>query len=85
MAVDSAAVFKQRVLELGLSDAFSKFENNGWKTHGLFAFAVPQGPGGIVDDAVFKERVLKKVLEFGDEEEPPAMLHVWFKSACMST
>ena len=83
MAVDSNAVFQQRVLELGLRNVSNKFEDCGWRTRWLFAFAVPQGPGGLVDDAIFKDKVLKKILGFEGEEEPPeaaAVRRLYFES-----
>lgn len=83
MAVDSTAVFAQRAIELGLQESIDKLTANGWKTHGLFAFAVPQGLGGVVDETVFKDRVLKKLLDFVDDEEPPlaaAVRRLYFES-----
>ena len=49
MAVDSQAVFSQRIGELNLTSVRDKFVECGWTSHGLFAFAVPQGAGGIVE------------------------------------
>jgi hypothetical protein len=83
MAVDSKAVFQQRILELGLFGAREKFEECGWRTHGLFAFAIPQGQGGLVSEDVFKERVLKRILGFEGDEEPPeaaAVRRLYFES-----
>lgn len=71
MAVDSRAVFSLRLAELGLGELQEKFDGAGWNTHGAFAFSVPQVPGGLVDDEVFKTRVVSRLFEVAEGDESP--------------
>lgn len=63
--LDSRAVFKARVEELGLP--WPVFEKRSWTTHGIFAFAANYIPGNS-DDKAFWEGIVRK-LEF--EEDSP--------------
>ena len=84
MAVDSEAVFEQRLTELGLAGQSARFKDLGWKTHGLFAFAVPAGSSGIVDDAQFTANVVRPLFQLAADADLPseaaALRRLWFES-----
>ena len=84
MAVDSEAVFRQRLEELGLQERAATFGNLGWASHGLFAFAVPAGAGGTIEDEVFVTKVIRPLFELGPEDALPALAaavrRLWFES-----
>ena len=58
MALDSVAIFRERVDKFGIVDFWLKFEEYGWTTMGSFAFACPVQPGGNPDPEVFQRDVL---------------------------
>ena len=45
--VDSVATFKARVESLVLGSYWKKFGENGWDTHGTFAFSCMVTPGAM--------------------------------------
>eukprot|EP00969_Alexandrium_andersonii_P273796 12101892-Alexandrium_andersonii.AAC.1 len=73
MAVDSAAVFAERLTQLGLQDLGAKFTQNKWASYGLFAFAVPAAAGGgPADEAAFRKVVVAPLFGIDvDAPEPP--------------
>ena len=84
MAVDSAAVFGARLAELNLLERLPRFLALGWSTHGNFAFALPAGAGGSVDDDEFSRKVVRPLFELADADEMPAaasaVRRLWFES-----
>ncbi|CAK0828484.1 unnamed protein product, partial [Prorocentrum cordatum] len=58
MALDSEAVFRERVDKFGLVDLWPKFEEHGWTTMGSFAFACQVQAGGNPDPEAFQREVL---------------------------
>ena len=65
MAMDSKAVFAQRVGELGLGSFSNEFTAKGWDTHGNFAFASTYVPGAA-DDSKFVDQVVVPLLAAAD-------------------
>ena len=60
MALDSTAVFKARVAEIGLGAYWPKFEEKQWDSHGSFAFCVSRPPGQT-EDAEFNNLVVEPI------------------------
>ena len=60
-ALDSIAVFQQRVTALGLGDYWSKFEEASWTSFGDFASSTTYQPG-MADDTHLRTKVIKKIL-----------------------
>eukprot|EP00972_Heterocapsa_arctica_P084861 12500851-Heterocapsa_arctica.AAC.1 len=58
MALDSKAVFMERVTALGLSDHAERFLAQGWTTYGDLAFATSYTPGQP-EDARFGKEVIE--------------------------
>ena len=87
-AIDSEAVFQQRVEELGLKATFDKFKEFGWASHGNFAFAMASGPGGVVEDERFVSAVIRPLFGLGPEAPPPpqtaAVRRLFFESHALA-
>ena len=87
-AVDSKAVFNRRLAELGLSEREERFAVLGWDSHGNFAFAVPSGPGGVVDDLTFATQVIRPLYDLNASAELPpqkaAVRRLFFESHALS-
>ena len=66
-SVDSEAVFTALLVKLGLSDYLLKFHENGWTSHGAFAFAANYRPGAP-DDGPLRDEVVAKLT--GDRTHP---------------
>ena len=75
-AVDSKAVFAQRLGKLGLSHLLPALEAQLWDTYGNFAFAVPVAASGVCDPDAFHEKVVLPVfcLASGDPVPPAAAI-----------
>ena len=58
MSLDSAATFRERVIERGLEAHLAVFENLGWRTLGDLAFATSYSPRGGDEDVVVRELVM---------------------------
>lgn len=71
MAVDSQAVFVQRLGELKLGEYADRFQELGWCSHGLFAFAAPSSSGGVMDDTTFVAKIAKPIFQFDEGADPP--------------
>ena len=86
--VDSAPVFEKRVGALGLGGALAKFQEFGWNTYGAFAFAAPTGAGGLVDNDIFMDTVVRPVLDLAATAPPPpetaALRRLFFESHTMA-
>ena len=67
-SVDSVAVFMALVEKLGLGTFIPKFIENGWTTHGIFAFAANYKPG-FPDDSALRDEVLVRLTD-GDRDHP---------------
>ncbi len=78
-SLDSAAVFADRLRELGLEDVHEAMTARGWATMGSFAFAIPPTAQGV-DYGMFAERVVAPIL--GSEESPraSALLRLHFEA-----
>ena len=67
MALDSQAVFFDRMSELGLSPLTEIFKSFGWNNTGNFAFATSYTPGG--DTSLLEEEIFKPL--FSDPTGKP--------------
>ena len=83
LAMDSAAVFQNRLVQLRLEDAKAKFIELGWTTFGEFAFASAFVPGSP-DDGSFDLQITRKL--FGDAEHPKrvAVRRLFFEAYSMA-
>ncbi len=54
-SLDSTAVFRERVVTLGLDCAWAAFSERGWTTFGAFAFASGANPNNADDDKWVRE------------------------------
>ena len=79
MAMDSKAVFAQRVSELGLGSFSNEFTAKGWDTHGNFAFASTYVPGAA-DDSKFVDQVVMPLLAAADHVKVTAVRRLFFES-----
>jgi hypothetical protein len=79
MAMDSKAVFAQRVSELGLTAFSNEFIARGWDTHGNFAFASTYVPGAA-DDTKFVEQVVMPLLAAADHVKVTAVRRLFYES-----
>lgn len=70
-AIDSAAVFENRLVELGIPELAPKFRELLLGTYGSFGYAVPVAPGGAFDAAEFRRDVLEPILGVGPEDRLP--------------
>ena len=70
-AVDSAAVFAERCVELGISNLEADFERLGWASFGNFAYAIPTSAAGSFDDGLFREKVLARLFNINADAEEP--------------
>ena len=88
MAIDSEAVFANRLKELDLHDLRDKFVNAGWKTYGNFAFAVPSQGAGAVDETVFRAQVVNVLCEVSNSDPAPpqsaALRRLFFESHALA-
>ena len=67
-ALDSTAVFQERLAELKLGDLAEKFNENGWDTIANFAFSVPT-TGGSADNELFMSRIVTTIAGEGSPRE----------------
>ena len=80
MALDSVAVFKARVLKLGMNeDHFKVMEAKGWNTLGGFAFSSSYAPGQP-NDAPFIEGVAKPIFGVADHQLVPALRRLFYEA-----
>ena len=80
MALDSSAVFAQRLVELGLEDLGEAFELNGWETLGNFAFAVNYAPGTGADELPFINEVVIPLLGDANSPRKTALRRLYFEA-----
>lgn len=81
-ALDSVAVLKSRMAQLGLLDLWDNFEGHGWTSLGSFAFAVAASYGGTpADEQSFQDQIARPL--FGDAHDPriPAIRRLHFEAA----
>ena len=69
--IDSQAVFKQKVTEVGLGHLWPAFETMGWTTYGRFAFAGGYQPGAGQSDKVFSMNVATRLVDSPDDTDIP--------------
>jgi hypothetical protein len=79
MAMDSKAVFAQRLGELGLTDFKEEFDMRGWDSHGNFAFASTYVPGAA-DDARFVAQVILPLLGAPDHVKVTSVRRLFYES-----
>ena len=79
MAVESTAVFKERVLQLGLESFWEAFERQGWTTFGIFAYSSSYTPGSP-DDSKFLTDVVKKLLGSEDHQKTALVRRLYFET-----
>jgi hypothetical protein len=79
MAMDSKAVFAQRIGELGLAAFTNDFIAKGWDTHGNFAFASTYVPGSA-DDNRFVAQVVLPLLAAADHVKVTAVRRLFYES-----
>ena len=84
MTTTSAAVMQERVIELGLGDVWSKFEENGWNSLGTFAFAFSSVPGTGSDDA-FCTEVVEKLMGTKDSPKKAAIRCLYYEAYTAAT
>ena len=82
MSLDSEALFRQRLDELGLADLRDEFAANGWGTLGSFAFAcsTPPGTPGAVD--AFQTEVVNLLAI--EASAVPALRRLYFEAWTLS-
>ncbi len=80
MAVDSVAVFKERVAALRLHDYWHAFAERGWDTYANFAFAPSNNPA-TADDDKFSATVLQPLLGEDLSNKPVAAVRRLFFEA----
>jgi hypothetical protein len=78
-SLDSAAVFADRLRELGLADIGEAMAEKGWSTMGSFAFAVPPSAQGV-DYGMFESRVITPLLGAADAPRASALLRLHFEA-----
>jgi hypothetical protein len=79
MAMDSKAVFAQRLGDLGLTEFKDEFDMRGWDSHGNFAFASTYVPGAA-DDARFVAQVVMPLLAAPDHVKVTAVRRLFYES-----
>ena len=67
--IDSVAVFSKKLEDLFLWDHVDAFNRLGWTTMGSFTFAADYIPGKS-DGEVFMEKIIKRLLGEGQEDNP---------------
>eukprot|EP00969_Alexandrium_andersonii_P203583 8995825-Alexandrium_andersonii.AAC.1 len=58
MAVDSKALFRERLVAFDLDDVYPEFEVRGWSTLGAFAFACSVPPGAAGGGDALRDEVI---------------------------
>ena len=61
--MDSAAVFAERLSDLGLANWKPKFVAAEWSTHGLFAFSAAAAAADQLPDTELRHLILSKLME----------------------
>jgi len=84
MAVESTAVFKERVGQLGLDGVWGKFEEAGLTSYGMFAYSSAYTPGSA-DDACFVKDVVVKLLGSSEHVLKAALRRLYFESYTVAT
>ena len=84
MALDSAAEFAQRIVDLGLGDFSSKFKDMGANSMGMFAFATTFNPAAPSDDA-FNTDIVVPILGSSSHSKKLALRRLFIKSYTMAT
>ncbi len=83
-ALESQAVFKERLDALGLDGKWQEFQDLGWSTYWTFAYASSYMPGNFDDSKLLQEVVLKF---YGDVEhvKKDALGRLYFESYTVAT
>ncbi len=85
--VDSAAVFANRLAELGLDGKKANFDDKGWTTMAKFAFA-PGITTGTIEDADFKAKIGDIILgpnpDAATLQLEPSLRRLWFEAWTMT-
>jgi hypothetical protein len=83
MALDSKAVFLERVTSLGLGAFSERFVDLGWTSYGELAFATSYTPGQPEDER-FKKEVLEAGLGQADHPKKSALRRLFFEAYTMA-
>ncbi len=78
VSIDSAAVFAERLVNLGLSEVKAKLDARGWNTLGAFAFACAYRPGG--DDKAFIDDVVLQLVDNKEDPKVPALRRLFYEA-----
>ena len=84
MALDSAAEFAQRIVDLGLGDFLSKFKDMGANSMGMFAFATTFNPAAPSDDA-FNTDIVVPIVGSSSHPKELTLRRLFIESCTMAT
>ena len=84
MSLDSAATFRERVIERGLEAHLAVFENLGWRTLGDLAFATSYSPRGG-DEGVFVRELVMPALKDERHIGRPRLRRLFFEAFILSS
>jgi len=77
--IDSKAVFRKRVVDLGIGELMPELEARGWSSFGAFTFATSYTPGSSKDDRELDAQVLS-VLAPGDTAKHATLRRLHFEA-----
>ena len=82
MALDSSAVFLERIVAIGLSPLAAQFEALGWNTHGTFAYAASAPPGSAGGADAFSAEIAGPLLgaDYGVHQDLAKIRRLHFES-----
>ena len=82
MALDSSAVFLERIVAIGLSPHATQFEALGWNTHGNFAYAASAPPGSAGGADAFSAEIAGPLLgaDYGVHQDLAKIRRLHFES-----
>ena len=84
MAVESTAVFKERMVQLGLEEFWDAFEQKGWTSYGIFAYSSSYTPGSQ-DDSKFLKEVVAELLGSEGHQKAAVVRRLYFESYTVAT
>jgi hypothetical protein len=83
MAVDSVAVFSERIMELELSNHVDRFVSAGWYTFAKLAHGSHAGQSG--DEDAFKADILTRGLGDPNHKDAPSLRRLYYEAFYMSS
>jgi hypothetical protein len=81
MALDSPAIFAEKILELELTEHKERFAKANWKTLGNLAFATPQKS----DEEAFRKNILEKGLGDADHVDAHKLRRLFFEAFMLAS